>query len=161
VDVGFTAKIEDEFDLIAKGKKDWHHVVERFYTPFDKNLEQKYEEVKEEEFVEETDEKCETCGSGMVVKHGRFGKFLACSKYPECKTTKSLKDPPEKIDMKCPTCKDGDVIIRRTKRGKVFFGCSVYPKCDFASWTDPRNPPEEKEKPEESKEDKNEDSKKE
>lgn len=143
VDVGFTADIENQFDSVAHGERDWHLVVEKFYNPFEKNLEVKYEEVKEEEFVEETDEKCETCGSGMVVKHGRFGKFLACSKYPECKTTKSLKAPPQTIDMKCPTCTDGDVIIRYTKRKKAFFGCSRYPDCDFASWTDPREPAEE------------------
>jgi len=143
VDVGFTARMEEEFDMIASGRRDWHGIVEQFYVPFDENLEKKYEEVKKEEFVEKTDEKCETCGKDMVIKYGRFGKFMACSNYPECKTTKSLKAPPQEIGMKCPTCgvKDGgEVIIRRTKRGKVFFGCSNYPACDFASWTNPMEP---------------------
>lgn len=144
VDVGFTASIEEQFDGIAGGKKDWHGVVEDFYKPFDENLENKYEEVKKEEFVEKTDETCEVCGKNMVVKFGRFGKFLACSAYPECKNTKSLKDPPQEIGMKCPTCVEGEVIIRRAKRGKVFFGCSRYPECDFASWTNPLEPAEEK-----------------
>lgn len=147
VDVGFTASIEEEFDGIASGKKEWHGVVENFYIPFDKNLEEKYESVKKEEFMEQTDEKCETCGKDMLIKYGRFGKFMACSDYPECKTTKSLKAPPQEIGMKCPTCgvKDGgEVIIRRTKRGKVFFGCSNYPACDFASWTNPMEPEESK-----------------
>ena len=113
------------------------------------NLEKKYEEVNKEEFVEKTDEKCPVCGKDMVVKFGRFGKFLACSDYPECKTTKSLKAPPKEIGMKCPTClaspdpakrdMPGEVIIRRTKRGKVFFGCSRYPACDYASWTNPKD----------------------
>lgn len=140
VDVGFTASIEEQFDGIADGKKEWHDVVKDFYEPFDENLEKKYEEVKKEEFVEKTDEKCDVCGKDMVVKHGRFGKFLACSAYPDCKNTKSLKAPPQKIGMKCPTCIEGEVIIRHTKRGKVFFGCSRYPECDFASWTNPLEP---------------------
>ena len=147
VDVGFTARMEEEFDMIASGKRDWRGIVEQFYVPFDENLEKKYEEVKKEEFVEKTDEKCETCRKDMVIKYGRFGKFMACSNYPECKTTKSLKAPPQEIGMKCPTCgvKDGgEVIIRRTKRGKVFFGCSNYPVCDFASWTNPMEAQEEK-----------------
>jgi len=146
VDVQFTANIEEEFDSIANGKRKWQAIVETFYKPFNENLEKKYEDVKKEEFVEKTDEKCETCGKDMVVKFGRFGKFLACSDYPECKTTKSLKAPPQEIGMKCPTCGDkgGEVIIRRTKRGKVFFGCSRYPDCDFASWTNPMEPQEAK-----------------
>lgn len=140
VDAGFTANIEEDFDVIAEGKRKWQAVVETFYKPFDENLEKKYEEVKKEEFIEKTDEKCEVCGSDMIIKYGRFGKFMACSRYPECKTTKSLKAPPKEIGMKCPTCKEGEVIMRRTKRGKVFFGCSRYPDCDFASWTNPMEP---------------------
>ena len=153
VDVGFTARMEEEFDVIANGKRDWHGIVEQFYIPFEENLEKKYEEVKKEEFIEKTDEKCEKCGKDMLIKYGRFGKFMACTDYPECKTAKSLKAPPEKIGMKCPTCGDkgGEVIIRRTKRRKVFFGCSRYPDCDYASWTDPLNPPEEKSKADEEK----------
>jgi len=144
VDVDFTSNLEREFDDIANGKRDWHAIVEDFYVPFEKILEEKYEAVKKEEFIEKTDEKCETCGKEMLIKYGRFGKYMACVDYPECKTTKSLKAPPQQIGMKCPTCKDGEVIIRRTKRGKVFFGCSNYPNCDFASWTNPLDPPEEK-----------------
>jgi len=143
VDVGFTAHIEEDFDSVAEGKRKWQAIVENFYNPFNENLEKKYEEVKKEEFVEKTDEKCDVCGSGMIVKYGRFGKFLACSNYPECKNTKSLKAPPKEIGMKCPTCgpkHEGQVIMRRTKRGKVFFGCSRYPECDFASWTNPLEP---------------------
>lgn len=137
VDVGFTAGIEENFDEIAEGKDEWYRVVKRFYDPFAKNLDKKYEEVKKENLIEETDEVCDVCGKPMVIKHGRFGKFLACSGYPECKNTKSLKEPPREIGMKCPTCKEGEVIIRHTKRGRAFFGCSRYPDCDFASWTNP------------------------
>ncbi len=146
VDVKFTANIEEDFDTVAEGKRKWQAIVETFYKPFNENLESKYEEVKKEEFVEKTDEKCELCGKDMVVKYGRFGKFLACSNYPECKGTKSQKAPPKEIGMKCPTCIEGEVIMRRTKRGKVFFGCSRYPACDFASWTNPLEPAPEKTK---------------
>lgn len=74
----------------------------------------------------------------MVIKLGRFGKFLACSGFPECKNTKAIKTEPEKIDMKCPKCQEGDIVVRRSKRGKIFFGCSRYPACDYAAWQDPR-----------------------
>lgn len=137
VDVGFTREIEEDFDKIAEGKDKWQLVVKQFYDPFAKRLEKKYEEVKKEDFTEKTDEECSICGKPMVIKHGRFGKFLACSGYPECKNTKSLKEPPKEIGMKCPKCKQGEVIIRYTKRRKAFFGCSRYPDCDFASWTNP------------------------
>ena len=82
----------------------------------------------------------------MLVKYGRFGKFLACSGFPECKSTKQLpKDAPKPIGMKCPKCSEGEIVERRVNRGrargKIFWGCGRYPKCDYASWTDPRNPP--------------------
>ena len=139
VDIQFTAKMEEELDEIAEGKMEWQPVIREFYEPFAKHLESKYEEVKKHEITETTDEVCEKCGKPMVVKLGRFGKFLACSGFPECKTTKTLKQEPQTIGMKCPKCVEGDVIMRRTKRGKVFFGCSRYPNCDFASWTNPLN----------------------
>lgn len=138
VDIQFTAKMENEFDEIAEGKIEWQPVIREFYEPFAKILEEKYQEVKKHEITETTDEVCEKCGKSMVVKLGRFGKFLACSGFPECKNTKNLKIERETIEMKCPKCEIGDVVIRRTKRGKIFYGCSRYPECDFASWTDPR-----------------------
>jgi len=150
VDIEFTAKMERQFDDIAEGKTKWQPVIREFYEPFEKTLKEKYEEVKKHEITETTDEVCELCGKPMVVKLGRFGKFLACSGFPDCKKTKAIKQEPKTIGMKCPTCIEGDVIIRFTKRKKLFYGCSRYPKCDFASWTDPRIPAEEK--PEEAKE---------
>src|SRR3990167_1481159 len=139
VDIQFTAKMEEELDEIAEGKMEWQPVIREFYEPFAKHLESKYEEVKKHEVAETTDEVCEKCGKPMIVRLGRFGKFLACSGFPECKTTKTLKQEPQTIGMKCPKCVEGDVIMRRTRRGKVFFGCSRYPNCDFASWTNPLN----------------------
>ena len=146
VDIQFTARMEEELDEIAEGSKEWQPVIREFYEPFAKHLAEKYESVEKKNMIEETDEICEKCGKRMVIRQGRFGKFLACSGFPDCKNTKTIKTAPETIDMKCPKCIEGDVIIRRTKRGRIFFGCSRYPACDYASWTDPRKPPEGKQK---------------
>lgn len=151
VDIGFTAKMEDELDSIAEGKTDWHKVIREFYEPFSKHLEVKYSEVSKKELTEEkTDQVCEKCGKPMVVKLGRFGKFLACSGFPDCKNTKSLKEPPKPTGITCPKClfveerrsNPGELIERRVSkrgraRGKIFWGCNRYPECDFATWTDP------------------------
>jgi len=145
VDIQFTARMEGELDEVAEGEKEWKPVIKEFYEPFAKHLAEKYENVEKQNMVEETDEVCEKCGKPMVIRRGRFGKFLACSGFPDCKNTKTLKsNNSDAIDMKCPKCIEGNVVIRRTGRGRVFFGCSRYPECDFASWTDPRKPPEEK-----------------
>ncbi len=138
VDLQFTAKMEEELDEIAAGKKEWRPVIREFYEPFARHLAEKYETVEKRGVVETTQESCEKCGKPVVVRLGRFGKFLACSGFPECKNTKPLKTAPETIGMKCPKCGEGDMVIRRTRRGKIFYGCSRYPECDFASWTDPR-----------------------
>lgn len=142
VDIGFTAKMEEELDEIAEGKTQWQEVIKEFYTPFSKRLEEMYHSVRKEEILEEkTDEKCEKCGKKMQVKIGRFGKFLACSGFPECKNTKSLKEPPPSTGLKCPKCKEGEIIERRVRngrgRGKIFWGCNRYPACDYASWEKP------------------------
>ncbi len=155
VDVGFTAKMESELDEIAAGEEDWHKVIKEFYVPFEKNLSEKYEAVSKSDFITntETDIKCEKCGKPMVVKFSRFGKFLACSGFPDCRNTKQLKSEPKKIGMKCPKCGEGEIVERRVSRGrvrgKIFWGCSRYPDCDYASWTNPLNPPADKEKKEE------------
>lgn len=146
VDVGFTAKMEEELDEIAEGKIKWQDVIREFYAPFSEHLAKMYESVRKEEvFQEKTDEVCEKCGKPMLVKIGRFGKFLACSGFPECKNTKSLKEPPKSTGLKCPKCGKGEIIERRVQngraRGKVFWGCSRYPDCDYATWTDPLRPP--------------------
>ncbi len=138
VDVEFTAKMEEELDEIARGEKEWQPVIREFYEPFAKQLLEKYGEVEKHEISETTEEICEKCGKQMVIKLGRFGKFLACSGFPECRNTKNLQAGSETIGMKCPKCSEGDIVVRRTRRGKVFFGCSRYPECDYASWTDPR-----------------------
>lgn len=183
VDYEFTARVEDDLDKIAEGEKKWQPVISDFYEPFKKNLTEKYEEVKKVSSLEEkTDEVCPLCGSAMIVRMSRFGKFLACSAFPKCKFTKPLdggkaekevkesdefcskcgakmlikegkygkflgcsnypncknmKPIKDEIGINCPKCKTGQIVSRRTKRGKEFFGCSNYPKCDFGLWSRP------------------------
>lgn len=150
VDIQFTAKMEEELDEVAEGKTQWQKILKEFYAPFSKLLEEKYETVaKQAPEVETTDEVCEKCGKGMVIKYSRFGKFLACSGFPECRNTKSLpgQNNGNGFDRKafgpCPTCKEGEIIRRRTKKGRWFYGCSRYPDCDYASWTKPQQEKEE------------------
>ena len=138
VDSGFTAEMEDNLDLIAEGEKKWNAVIAEFYEPFAKQLAEKEATVEKKDLAQQTDQECDKCGGPMVIRMGRFGKFLACSNFPKCKNTKSLEPEGSKAPkMACPKCADGTVVSRRTKRGKVFYGCSNYPKCDFASWDEP------------------------
>jgi len=130
IDIDFTAKMENELDRIAQGKEQWQTVIKNFYEPFAENLQKKYKEVKKQAIEQKTNIKCEKCGRPMVIKMGRFGKFLACSGFPECKNTKSL----EENLGNCPKCKTGRIVKRRTKKGRIFYGCSNYPKCDWSSW---------------------------
>jgi len=193
VDYAFTAQMEESLDAIAEGKKKWVPVVAEFYTPFHKTIMEKSESIKKEDIVnlETTTEKCEKCGSDMVVKLGRFGKFLSCSNYPKCKNAKPMtggqvveKTAEEKelerklagkkcdkcgspmevkhgrfgdflgcsaypkckniqsivkpTGVKCPECKEGQMIERRARKtGKVFYGCNRFPKCKYAVWDKP------------------------
>ncbi len=135
VDIQFTAKVEEEFDEIAEGKKEWVPVIKDFFEPFAKNLKEKYETVTSQKTEEKTGEQCPECGKDLVIKRGRFGKFIACSGFPDCKFTKKIPETP--LNIKCPKCAEGDVIRRRSKKGRWFFGCSRYPNCDFVSWVLP------------------------
>jgi DNA topoisomerase-1 len=137
VDVQFTAGMEKDLDNIAEGKKAWTPVVKAFYEPFAKTLEEKEKELKKSDIKKDipTDKVCPVCGKPVVIKLGRYGKFYACSGFPECKHTENFV---ETINMKCPLCKEGDVVVKRTKRRRMFYGCSRYPDCTFASWKDPR-----------------------
>lgn len=133
-DVDFTAKLEDRLDEIAEGNLEWKKVVEESYRPLESSIKEAIDKIEKINMDIETDEICDVCGANMVIKHGRFGKFMACKNYPECKNTKPIV---EKIGVKCPKCKDGDVIIRKTKKGRQFYGCSNYPECDFVEWKRP------------------------
>ncbi|MBI5466036.1 MAG: type I DNA topoisomerase [Candidatus Kerfeldbacteria bacterium] len=183
VDYEFTARIEEQLDNIAGGAAQWVPLVRGFYQPFKGHLNVKYDEVSKKEITETaTKEICEKCGSPMVIKLGRFGKFLACSNYPDCRNTKHLNgngeiETPEATDekcpdcgaamvvkrgrfgkflacskypeckgvkrivkttgVKCPECKQGDIVERRSKRGRNFYSCSRYPECKFALWSKP------------------------
>ena len=134
VDIDFTAKMEQDLDEIALGKKEWQPIISEFWKPFSENLKEKYEEVEKKDVVpdQKTDQKCEKCGKPMIIKMGRFGKFLACSGFPECKNAKPIV---KSTGIKCPKCKKGELAEKHTKkRGRVFWGCNRYPKCDFAVW---------------------------
>lgn len=134
VDVEFTAQMESELDRVEDGERAWVDVVREFYDTFAEELKAADEEAARVELpVEETGEVCEVCGRPMVIKHGRFGRFLACSGYPECRNTRSIV---EKVGVPCPEC-GGDIIARRSRKGRVFYGCSNYPECSFVSWYKP------------------------
>lgn len=181
VDYKFTAKMEEDLDEIAEGKKQWVPVIADFYEPFHENLKSKTKEVKKEDFQEKLDRNCPECGGDLVLKFGRFGKFIACSNYPNCRYTektaeekkveeenageicekcgapmvvkrgrfgaflgcsnypncKNIKSIEKKTGIKCPKCQIGEITEKKSKRGRLFYGCNQYPKCDFALWNKP------------------------
>ncbi|MBU4511745.1 type I DNA topoisomerase, partial [Patescibacteria group bacterium] len=185
VDIKFTAQMEGDLDKIANGEKQWVPILDEFYKPFHENLEKKYKQVDKKDLInEKTDAVCEKCGKPMVIKIGKFGKFLACTGYPKCRNTKNLDKNGEiaeqpqdettgkvcdkcgqpmviksgkfgkflacsgypdckntepiggKIEVPCPEC-GGEIVQRRSKRGKIFYGCGSYPKCKFVLWSKP------------------------
>lgn len=130
----FTAKLEEELDEIAEGELSWVEVVKEFYENFSAILKRAEEEIEKIVIEDEvTDQICEKCGRNMVVKYGRYGKFLACPGYPECKNTKPILD---ELDIYCPKC-NGKLVKRRSKKGRIFYGCGNYPDCDFVLWNEP------------------------
>ncbi len=134
VDVGFTARMEDGLDDIEAKGTAWKKIIEDYYGTLRDELTRANEAIpKVEQEVELTGEKCPECGKDLAIKHGRFGSFIACTGYPECKYTKPIV---KKIDVKCPTC-GGDIVIKRGKKGKVFYGCSNYPNCNQVYWDKP------------------------
>jgi DNA topoisomerase-1 len=185
VDYEFTARMEDSLDAVAHGETKWVPVIAAFYGPFAENLEKKDKEISKKDLTEtETDEKCEKCGKPMIIKFGRFGKFMACTGFPECRTTKNLSGTKEDEDaqlqastekcpecqapmmikrskfgeflscsrypeckttrplmkrtgVKCNKCGEGDIIEKKTRRGKIFYACSRYPDCENALWSKP------------------------
>lgn len=131
LDYQFTATIEEELDQIEEGKKEWQKVIGEFYFPFEKHLNEIQDSAEKVELkIETTDEICEKCGKPMVVRIGRFGKFLGCSGFPECRNIKPIL---KKINLTCPKC-GAPVISKKTKKGRIFYSCSTWPKCDFAAW---------------------------
>lgn len=185
VDYQFTANMEGDLDKVADGELEWQPLIKNFYTPFMENIENKEKELDKKKLTEEkTEEKCPECGKELILKMGRFGKFFACTGYPDCKYTaqpakdgkktepatldekcpdcgndlvmkrgrfgefvgcsnypecRYIRSSAEKLDIPCPLCKEGEVVVKKTKRGKPFYGCNKYPKCDFAVWQKPVN----------------------
>ena len=137
VDIQFTAKMEKEFDEVANGKDTFQKTLKDFYMPFEQILKEKEKTVEKLDLTEETDKICPECKNPMVRRMGRFGKFYACSKFPECKHTEPLPKPT--LGIECPKCGQGEITEKITKRKKVFYGCSNWPKCDFALWDKPVN----------------------
>ena len=137
VNVAFTAKMEKQLDEVESDNEKWENVLDRFYKTFSRNLEKGNQAPKIEMPKVFSDEICDKCGSKMLIKNGRFGKFLACSGFPKCKNTKPFLD---KIGISCPEegC-SGEIIRKKTKKGRTFYGCSNYPKCSFVTWNKPVN----------------------
>lgn len=136
VDTKFTAKVESDLDEIQSGDEEWIETLHKFYDKFDKTVQKAKTEmdgVKIKLKADETDEVCDKCGKPMVIKYGKYGRFMACSGYPDCKNIKKIINDTGK---ECPKC-GGKIIERKTGRGRVFYGCSEYPNCDFASWDPP------------------------
>ncbi|RPK15417.1 type I DNA topoisomerase [Priestia endophytica] len=135
IDVEFTAKMETDLDEIEEGKVQWVSVIDEFYRDFEIRLEKAEKEMREVEIKDEpAGEDCELCGSPMVFKMGRYGKFMACSNFPDCRNTKPIV---KEIGVDCPKCEDGQVVERKSKKKRLFYGCTNYPSCDFLSWDKP------------------------
>ena len=136
INVEYTKNMEDNLDKIAEGNMEWNKLLSIFYQEFEPKVEVAFKNM-EKKAPEETGELCPNCGSPLVIKQSKYGKFTACSNYPTCKYIKSNKEEKEvKEIISCPKC-DGKILEKKTKRGKIFYGCSNYPKCDFASWDKP------------------------
>jgi len=133
VDVNFTARMEDDLDEIASGKKEYLPMIKNFYEEFEKLLKEKYQQIAKKE-DQKTDKVCPKCGAPVVIKIGRFGKFYSCSRYPQCDFTDNIIIS---TGVQCPQCKEGEIVSRQTRKGKTFYSCSRYPQCKYAMWDKP------------------------
>lgn len=135
MNVEFTAGIETRLDTVEEGELDWVALLRDFYEPFEKDLERANEEMERVRIEpKESDQVCPNCGKKMLVREGRFGEFLGCSGYPECKTTMPIT---KKVDVPCPVCGEGEILEKKSRKGKTFYGCSRYPDCSFVTWDRP------------------------
>lgn len=135
IDVEFTARLEKGLDYVEEGKMPWIKLIDAFYREFETHLAKAEQEMEKVEIKDEpAGEDCEICGSPMVFKMGRYGKFMACSNFPDCRNTKPIV---KEIGVTCPNCKKGMIIERKSKKKRLFYGCSCYPECDFISWDKP------------------------
>lgn len=135
VDVSFTAEMEEELDEVASGERNWVPVLREFYEPFEQELEHAHKHAPDIDLGnEEIGRQCPQCGGDLIIRWGRFGKFIGCANFPECRYTEPWL---EKIGVKCPECEDGEIVERKTRRGRTFYGCSNYPECEWTSWKRP------------------------
>ncbi|TPR25596.1 type I DNA topoisomerase [Apilactobacillus micheneri] len=135
INIDFTADLENNLDEIEEAKQNWIKVVDKFYKPFSKEVANAEKNMKDVQIKDEpAGYNCEICGAPMVIKMGRYGKFYACSRFPDCRNTEAIV---KKIGVTCPKCKKGDVIERKSKKNRIFYGCSRYPECDFVTWNKP------------------------
>lgn len=135
VDIHFTVEMEEDLDAVEEGKEEWTDVIDRFYKPFIKEVENAEENIEKIQIKDEpAGFDCDLCGHPMVIKLGRYGKFYACSNFPECRNTKAIV---KEIGVTCPLCKKGQVIERKSKKNRLFYGCDRYPACEFVSWDKP------------------------
>ena len=134
INVTYTANMENDLDKIAEGKKVWYDLLNEFWKEFEPQVKEAFTSMEKVE-AKKTGEKCPECGSDMVIRNGKFGEFEACSNYPACKYIKKKEKEVKEI-IPCPNCK-GTIIEKKTKKGKIFYGCNNYPKCNFASWDKP------------------------
>ncbi len=139
INVDFTAEMESELDEVATGDRDWVALMREFYGPFEKTLKRADEAIPKIEQVEYVGRECPDCEGGqLIVRWGRYGKFIGCSNFPKCHYTEPWL---EKIGVKCPDCESGEVVLRRSKRGRPFYGCSNWPECEYTSWKRPLSTP--------------------
>lgn len=139
INIEFTAQMEKDLDLIEEGQIEWIKLIDRFYGGFEKHVKHADEEMEKIEIKDEpTGEDCEKCGSPMVYKLGRYGKFMACSNFPDCRNTKAIV---KEIGVPCPKCQKGQLLERKSKTKRIFYGCDQFPECDFVSWDKPINRP--------------------
>jgi DNA topoisomerase I len=135
INIEFTATMENDLDKVEEGITEWVKVIDAFYKDFEPRVKYADEVMEKIEIKDEpAGEDCEKCGSPMVFKLGRFGKFMACSNFPDCRNTKAIM---KLIDVKCPSCESGEIVERKSKTKRVFYGCNQYPECDFVSWDKP------------------------
>ncbi|MBT0742727.1 type I DNA topoisomerase [Campylobacter lari] len=142
VDSDFTSKMEDKLDIIAEGKMDWQEVLREFYFPFMRKIDEGKKNIKSQKTFTKLDEACPDCGGELAIRKGRYGEFIACLNFPKCKYSRNLKQEVQNeeknekklntIGVKCPSCQEGEIVERFSKRGK-FYGCSAYPKCNYIS----------------------------
>ncbi|MDD3024463.1 MAG: topoisomerase DNA-binding C4 zinc finger domain-containing protein, partial [Syntrophomonadaceae bacterium] len=134
LEVEFTARMEEELDQVEEGAREWKKVIRDFYQPFSTDLEKAMTMIEKIQIKdEEAGKDCSVCSRPMLIKHGRFGKFMACSGFPDCRHTESIN---EDVGVNCPFC-EGSIVALRSKKGRRFYGCSNYPECKMRSWNKP------------------------